>query len=615
MKLKFLWFLLISLATIPASAQEVIPITRFGAIPNSQTDVMPAVKQALEYCKDKSDVVISFPEGRYDFWPTRYADKTDSIGFDLQKMNDLTIDGNGSEFIFHGWMEIAHVDSCSNILFKNFSVDWDRPLISQAEITKSTDTYLDVKIDRKSYPYVIENKKILFLGEGWKLPVLNVYNNLYDKTNKEIVYNSWDSPLGNIFEQEAEELGGGIVRFHGKTPMKPESDTFVSLFHARYAIVGFHIRNSRDIVLKDLQIYHCLSHGVLGERTENITMDNASMMVNDAKGRVFSIIADASHFVNCKGVIKVENCAHTGQGDDFINVHGRSVIIMNIPNEKTIEVKTDGRYTTPNDEMWFIKHETAQREEVRIVESITPIKEDGKVTGFQISFTQPIPKGIQVGDFTENKTWAAGLELRNCKILKRHRARGILVTTPKEVIIENNYFRSAGTAILIEGDMDYWYESGANNNMQIRNNVFEDCLTSGNAHGSRGEWGEAVITITPSHKPQDAQAEPYHKNIYIRDNVFKVFDAPLVRARSVRNLSFTGNEIIKTYTYKPYAWQQSAFLLDGCRNVVIKDNKIDKAYTTRDILIEHMKISDVKVAKKELFNIDFLKDINTYHLW
>lgn len=208
MKLKFLWFLLISLATIPASAQEVIPITRFGAIPNSQTDVMPAVKQALEYCKDKSDVVISFPEGRYDFWPTRYADKTDSIGFDLQKMNDLTIDGNGSEFIFHGWMEIAHVDSCSNILFKNFSVDWDRPLISQAEITKSTDTYLDVKIDRKSYPYVIENKKILFLGEGWKLPVLNVYNNLYDKTNKEIVYNSWDSPLGNIFEQEAEELGG-----------------------------------------------------------------------------------------------------------------------------------------------------------------------------------------------------------------------------------------------------------------------------------------------------------------------------------------------------------------------------------------------------------------------
>ena len=62
MKLKFLWFLLISLATIPASAQEVIPITRFGAIPNSQTDVMPAVKQALEYCKDKSDIVISFPE-------------------------------------------------------------------------------------------------------------------------------------------------------------------------------------------------------------------------------------------------------------------------------------------------------------------------------------------------------------------------------------------------------------------------------------------------------------------------------------------------------------------------------------------------------------------------
>lgn len=339
------------------------------------------------------------------------------------------------------------------------------------------------------------------------------------------------------------------------------------------------------------------------------------MMVNNAKGRVFSIIADASHFVNCKGVIKVENCAHTGQGDDFINVHGRHVVIMHMPDEKTIEVKTDGRYITPDDEIWFIKQETAQRGEIRLVESITPIKKDNKVIAFRISFTQPIPKGIKTGDFIENRTWAAGLELRNCQILKRHRARGILVTTPKEVIIENNYFRSAGTAILIEGDMDYWYESGANNNVLIRNNVFEDCLTSGNAHGSRGEWGEAVITITPSHKPQDTQAEPYHKNICIRNNIFKVFDAPLVRARSVRNLSFTGNEIIKTYTYKPYTWQQSAFLLDGCRNVVIKDNQLDKAYTTRDILIEHMKKSDVKVAKEERFHLDFLKDINTYHIW
>ena len=610
--MKFVYVLLFFCTTFVTTAQTIVSITDFGIEPGSHSNVLPAIKQAIAFCRNKTDVILSFPTGRYDFWP---VSSTDNIGFDLQNIEGMTIEGNGSEFIFHGWMQIANVDSCLNVTFRDFSVDWDRPFISQAEIVQVTDSFLDVKIDREKYPYVIEKDTILFLGEGWKLPVLNIYNNLYDRKNKEILYNTWDNPLKDIFSKRAEERVNGVVRFYGNVPLKLERGTYVSLFHARYAIVGFHLQNSKDVVLKDLQIYHCLSHGVLGERTENITLDNASMMVNDCKGRVFSIIADASHFVNCKGVIKIENCAHTGQGDDFINVHGRNVKITSIVDENTIEVKSDGRYTTAGDEMWFINHETAQRGEIRIVRSIIPIEDNKKIVGYRIAFTEPIPNNIQENDFIENKTWTAGLELRNCKILKRHRARGVLVTTPQNVIIENNYFRTAGTAILIEGDMDYWFESGANENVQIRNNVFEDCLTSGNAHGSRGEWGEAVITITPSHKPQTVDAEPYHKKISIHDNLFKVFDAPLVRARSVKHLSFIGNTIQKTDTYKPYTWQKSAFLLDGCRDVQIKQNKWDQNFVTRDILIEHMRKSDVNVGKDQLFTIDFLKDVNTYHTW
>jgi len=145
----------------------------------------------------------------------------------------------------------------------------------------------------------------------------------------------------------------------------------------------------------------------------------------------------------------------------------------------------------------------------------------------------------------------------------------------------------------VEGDMDYWFESGAHNNLRIFDNVFEDCLTSGNRDGSRWQWGEAVITITPSHRPKSDKDEPYHKNISIYDNTFKVFDAPIIHARSVRNLTFTRNRILKTYTYAPYTWQKSGFLLDGCRNVTVTGNIIDKNYKTTDIVIEHMKRKDV----------------------
>ncbi|MPM92013.1 Alpha-1,3-galactosidase B [bioreactor metagenome] len=349
-----------------------------------------------------------------------------------------------------------------------------------------------------------------------------------------------------------------------------------------------------------------------GELSENITMDNVSVTVNEAKGRVFSSLHDASHFRNCKGVIKVENCSHTGQGDDFINVHGCNIVIQNIVDAKTIEVNTSGRYALPGDEMWFLDQKLAQRGEVRVVESVDSIYHDSKHVGYRISFTVDLPKGTKINDFVENKTWTASLILRNCKILKKNRARGILVSTPKEVIIENNYFNTAGTAILIEGDIDHWFESGAVTNVKIRNNIFENCLTSGNANGNRGEWGDAVITITPSHRPMDIHTEPYHKNIVIQNNEFKVFDAPLVRARSVRNLQFIDNKIVKTEAYTPYTWQKSAFLLDGCREVLIRKNRIDEKYNTRDILIEHMRKADVKVDNDQKMKIDFVKGMKTY---
>lgn len=574
-------------------AQETIDITVFGAIPNSNTDVRPALQQALASVKGKRNITLKFPKGRYDFWPSVTKGQTDNIGFELSKCTDLTIDGEGSEFIFHGLMQIANIDSCSNIIMRNFSIDWDRPLISQAEIVEASTTHLDVRIDRKSYPYVIENDTIKFYGEDWKYPVLELYNNLYDKNSKEILYNTWDAPLGIIFQKRAEQLPGGIVRFHGVPNTYPEPGTMVTLFHRRYAVNGICIQNSKTVLLKDIQIYHALSNGVLGVRSENISLDNISMLVNEKKKRVFSIIADASHFVHCKGTIKIENCAHTGQGDDFVNVHGKNVKIAKIADRYTIETEMTG-WCTPGDTLWFINPTNMQREEVRVVNTSEQINDQQQRSiGCRIVFTTPLPANITKGYFAENKTWTARLELRNCKILKRNRARGILVTTPKDVIIENNYFNTAGTAILIEGDSNYWFESGGNNNVHIRNNVFDNCLTSGNKHGDRGEWGEAIITITPSHTPQSVKDKAYHKNISIYNNIFKVFDTPLIRAISVDGLKFEKNEIIRTFDYQPYTWQKTSFQLNGCRNVSIKSNQIDKNYQTRIIQTEHMKKRDV----------------------
>ena len=577
-------------------SQKTISITDFGYEPGTRKNVVPVVKEALKQCEGDGSVTIVFPKGRYDFWQDLYSADRFTIGIPMNGLKNVVIDGDGSEFIFHGNMQIVSVVRCENIEIKDFSADWDYPFMYQGRYLNATDEYIDLEIDKNQYRYVIEDDKFFMTGEGWKTAPMG-YFNLFDRDTKEILYKTHDWNNASLFASKAEELAPGIVRFYGQPEIKPPKGTYTNLMAGRYMTVGISISNSKDIYLKDITIYHALSHGVHGTRSENITMENTSVKINDKKDRVFSVIADASHFSNCKGLIKVISCAHTGAMDDFINVNGGYTRIDSIIGHNTVITSRARWAGEPGEEVWFLNTVNCQRSEICVIQSVESL--EGR--GSKITFSSPLPKGIKKGDYMENKTWTAGLELRNCSILKHNRARGILVTTPQKVVIENNYFRNAGTAILIEGDMSYWFESGAHRDLTIRNNVFDNCATSA-CHIDNCEMGLAIITITPSHRPQDDKTEPYHQNIRIENNIFKTFDVPLLHAQSVRGLTFKNNEIIRTYAYEPYLWQKSSFLLDGCRDVVISGNKIHDEYVTRTIEAQHMKKSDIKF---EGFSINF----------
>jgi hypothetical protein len=148
----------------------------------------------------------------------------------------------------------------------------------------------------------------------------------------------------------------------------------------------------------------------------------------------------------------------------------------------------------------------------------------------------------------------------------------------------------------VEGDVNYWYESGATGDLLIRNNVFEDCFSSGYA----GDWGHAVITIHPSFKPQNETDETYHRNIRIENNTFKSFDYPILFARSVRGLTFTGNTLSRTTTYPPFAQNKTTFVLDGCREVRVDGNTYSGDVLGKNVRTEHMKPNDLKLGDKEI---------------
>ncbi len=575
-----------------------ISVADFGAEPNSRKAVNEAFRKALEATGGR-DAVIVFPKGRYDFWQD--FSELQTTAMELKDMHNITIDGQGSEFVFHGRMKVLHLENCTGITARNFSTDWDRPYITQAEFVNITPEYVDMRIDKRQYPYVIEDGRALFTGEGWSSPVLDNYMNLFNKEDSCISYRTRDCYTSNIFKGRAEELSEGLVRFYGtlqKRDIPVKEGQIIIFFHGTYILTGIEIARCKDTVLEDITLYHTLSNGVYGYLSENITLRRVSTTPRSEKGRVFSTVADASHFTCCRGHILIDGCAHAGQADDFMNVRGNYARIDAIDNPQA--VGTDGRAWTVNvgDTMWVINKDNMRRGAEIIVKSVSHRK-----GGYTLSFTTPLPKEAAVGSFLENKTWTPSLTVQNCRFQKKNRARGMLVTTPKKVIIQHNYFNTAGAAILIEGDLDHWFESGAHTDLTIRNNVFENCSSSGCETGDRWEWGEAPITISPSYRPQSETSPVYHRNITIADNTFRCFDAPVVFARSVENLRFERNTLERTDAFKPFLWQKSNLWLDGCRKVVVQDNKLAPDFPAQTIEIRHMKRSDVKVSKNNAFKV------------
>ena len=141
-----------------------------------------------------------------------------------------------------------------------------------------------------------------------------------------------------------------------------------------------------------------------------------------------------------------------------------------------------------------------------------------------------------------------------------------LVSTPKPVVIAENVFESSGSAILVAGDSNYWFESGACRDVRIDNNVFTAACLS-----SMYQFCEGVISICPV-VPKPETDKPYHSHIAIRGNTFDAPDVPVLYAFSCEDLIFEENRIFKAYAGKRWHPGRAMMNLEYCRDVRIGKN-------------------------------------------
>jgi hypothetical protein len=275
-----------------------------------------------------------------------------------------------------------------------------------------------------------------------------------------------------------------------------------------------------------------------------------------------STTADATHFVGCRGKVILKNCTFQNQLDDASNVHGSYQRVIDVLDEYRIGARM-GHFQQQGFQIG-IANDTIGL--VRLANSFFPyghltIKSVQKINSRYhiITFNEKVPAELKAGDLIENLSAYPELFVQNCNI-SRNRARGLLLSTPKKTVIENNYFHTEMEALLIPVESGHWYESGSVTNLVVRNNTFQDCNHSGYSRG--------IIRF----ETDDDNENIAFKNIKITDNEINQFDNYIMEVSNVENLLFKGNTITQTNTFPKLFPENPAFSVESSKSVVFENN-------------------------------------------
>jgi hypothetical protein len=298
----------------------------------------------------------------------------------------------------------------------------------------------------------------------------------------------------------------------------------------------------------------------IAQKCKSVAFSNYRVLAKPGTGRIVSATADATHFVNCTGKIRLDRCRMESQMDDATNIHGNYATIDRIAGPRCIELRfmhsqhAGFPLLAAGDSAAFSDGRTLHPLGGASVRSVNVINRDL----LAVHLADDLPPEIVLGTLVHNAGQTAPeVEITDC-VFTGNRARGILLGSAGKTRVAGNIFHNPGAAILLEGDGKTWFEQAAVRDLTITDNRFENC--------NFGVWGNAVIEISSPHLDENGLGERCHRNITIVGNTFVSFDGtPLLVAKGAEGLVFERNNHEQSDAYPPCRMAASPVLLEHCR--------------------------------------------------
>ena len=619
-------------------------------------DYTVVVNELLQSLKgDKEEKVISFPQGTYHFYPDNapqrefHTSNTDTrrhpvkrVCFLIEELENVTIEGNGSMFIFHGDVMGLGIFHSKNIKIQNLTWDYEVPTLSELEVLEtgvSEDAvYVDYKIG-KDIPYEISADQQSFYWLSEKSPYTNeVYWKEEGSKNDEVIV-GYDKntgvkkrhavqhgPFGNHLMKIEARCHGVIRIYYAQTlPAAVRTDTIFEICKVTDRnTAGAFIWESEQIYITEVTIHYLHGFGFLVQMSGDVSFTETRFIPNAALGKHGSSFADSIHVSGAKGKIVITGCTFKHPHDDPINVHGTFTSVQRVMNEHTIEVV----YAHPQqsgfpqyhvgDKVVFYERATMGEvcpEEYEVIDVVHPGQNGNDLQTMQVTLDKHLPFDRIKNErdenlfVMENVTYTPEVKIIN-NSFAHIPTRGILCTTRKKVLIEGNYFNNITmSSIFVSNDSNHWYESGPVRDMTIRGNVFNVTQVEGSRHR------KPAIYIHPVPLGERVSPIPIHKNIAIENNVFYMEHECVVSAENVENLVVRHNKIVNidrdrksdgpiatAYEQKYNSKRAVLFEFDTCKHVVIEGN--DYQEVTAYVKTNRMDDNDLHIRQEQTKIVD-----------
>ena len=480
-----------------------------------------AFKLAIEACRQQNAARLIIPTGVYAFNDPQILQDGAHIG--LYSLSDLTIDGQGSEFIFHFPIAGFNFDGCHRLLIRNLTLDTDLLLASLGVVQKAGGS-TNIRI-LDAYPINADTPFVAISP--------------YDIQNLK-----WKGAPGEVFSpRNVTMIGPHLFTSPDFNSLTDGEEVVVR--HYTYGGNAFSIPTylTSDVSFENITIYGAPGMGFYIAGQRGFRLSNCSIMQKPGTQRPVSTAADGSHFTNTAGDILVEDCDFSGQGDDSLNIASLWVPVTQRINSRTVIL-------TRQYNQWIIQ----QGSEIKFVRRnnlaeicrrhVTQVTYDQSSGRFTTTVDQDLPTDLMVGDLAINLSQNNSRFLIRRNFFHDHRARGMLIQSWNGIIENNRVSHPTWQGIDLFTDGYGFLEGPGPENVIVRNNTFKGC-----SYGNYGTAGDTMGTVNiTADVPGGISDQRIDHNILLDGNVISDTPGLAMFVSSAAGLTITNNVILNSNT-------------------------------------------------------------------